>query len=227
MDYDYLKFNKYLKKEIQAAIDGGWILKEDFDTHESSQHSDFHAKLIGLISYVLQYHFGYYVKHEARLWGGFIVDLIAFRKCGKKFEPTLLIEYESPNSYLHREDSHVGKDICHYFEYQKKCHESKLSKGKNKEYLLSLATVDWYLITTLPRHDVTGEKWNHKHYLDRKSDHPDFMTNPFNHMLPRYKKLYNNKLGECRRPAKERNRLYYLNMSVEKDEINLKKYSLT
>ncbi len=218
---NYRQFIKFLRKEINTAITDGWLCVDDFDTHRSCDHSVFHSKIIGLLSYVLQYHLSLYVKHEPRPWRTFSTDIIAFRKIRRSFLPVALIEYESPNSYLHFKESHVGKDIMHYFAYQRKTAESTAS-----EYAAQFANAAWYIITTLPKHDVNGNLWRYRKWLGGRRKQEAFMKNPFRNMFPRYKSLFSSQSEKCCRSKSERNQLLFLNISIEKGKLRIERHRL-
>jgi hypothetical protein len=215
------QFAKTLQNEIQSAMDEGWLCSDDFETHKSCDHSDFHGKIVALISYVLQENYGLHTKHEIRLWRSCAVDIVAFKKHYSSFIPYAIFEYESPNSYLHLNGCHIGKDISHYFEYQ-----NKYQKGLLSEYSNELNHANWYIISTLPKHDVVGKIWKYRKNLGSKKNRASFMKNPFKHMVPLYSKLYSKTAALCKRPIRNRNSLYMLNLSIEDQCVNLRPYRL-
>jgi hypothetical protein len=149
------KFIKELQEEVNNAIARKWLSASDFSNQESSHRSTLHSKMIGLISYTLQNKLGYYVQHESRPWGQFTPDMMAFKLSRGRSVCEALIEYESPNSYLDTNSSHVGKDLTHYFDFH--------SEGDDdwERYLEEHTPKVWLIITSLPNRpsDINSWKW--------------------------------------------------------------------
>jgi hypothetical protein len=114
------RFKSSFEGELNFCVKDNWIKIEDVNDHRSSKRSELHSKIIALLSYTLQQKLGYYLEHNLRPWGGFSPDIIVFSKKIKKYYCEAIIEYESPNSYLHYKGSHVGKDLEHFFEFNRR-----------------------------------------------------------------------------------------------------------
>jgi hypothetical protein len=170
-----------LQREVNNAIANGWLSASDFSTHESSRRSILHSKMVGLISYALQQKLSCYVQHEARPWGEFKPDIIAFRLFHGKPMCEALIEYESPNSYLDRRSSHIGKDLTHYFDFH--------SEGDKdwKKYLNENTPKVWIIITSLPDSsiDIANWKWIPQNWTSRQRKL--FASNPQRFMYKKYR----------------------------------------
>jgi hypothetical protein len=159
--------------------------------------------------------------HEARPWGRFKADIIANQLKYRKISPVAIFEYESPNSYLHYPGSHIGKDIQHYFEFQ-----DRIAAATQSENLQAYRDVDWYIISTLPSHSIQDRFWRYTSDLETNKDISCFRNNPLKCMLPKYRALYSRLESKCKRPAKDRNNLIFLNLSIEKGQPIIKPCTL-
>ena len=213
-------FIKRFCKHITTAIYDDWLIAEDFENHHSCDQSIFHAKLIGLLSYTLQHNFGYYLLHEARPWGRFKADIIAYKLRYNKISPVGIIEYESPNSYLHYPISHIGKDIRHYFEFQDRI------ISDDSDNIQIFRNVDWYIISTLPTYNIEGKFWRYTNELETDYDITSFRKNPLKLMISKYRDLYSQLGMKCKRPPKEWNPLNLLNLSLKGGKPIIKPYKL-
>lgn len=186
-----------LRKELSNSIEKGWLSASDFSSHESTKRSILHAKMLGLLSYVLQNRFGYYVQLEPRPWGQFKPDILAFSWSKQKRRCEALIEYESPNSYLDLRNSHVGKDLKHYFEFHQE---------GNKDWLVYLKynkPRDWLIITSLPTKAIHISNWNWIPTNWTKEEKRGFARNPAKFMYRRYRNRLNNLFRNRRLKIKE------------------------
>jgi hypothetical protein len=213
-------FIKEFRKYITRGIRDSWLKAEDFENHHSCDQSIFHAKLIGLLSYTLQHSFGYYLLHEARPWGRFKPDIIAYELIYNTFNPIAIIEYESPNSYLHYPNSHIGKDICHYYEFQDRI------ISNDSDNIQILRNVDWYIISTLPTYNIEGNFWRYITELETDKDIIAFGKNPFKVMISKYRDLYYRLGRKCKRPRRDWNPLKLLNLSLKSGRPIIKAHKL-
>lgn len=202
-------FTSALRREISDSIDKGWLSAFDFSSHESSKHSILHAKMLGLLAFVLQNHLGYYVQIEPRPWGQFKPDILAFSFSEGKKQCEVLIEYESPNSYLDSIGSHVGKDIVHFFGF----HQAAQKNDKKwPSYLKENTPRLWIIITSLPTKAIDINNWNWVPYLGKKEDRIEFKKCPANFMYARYKRRLET-LFSTRRLRIEKIPLVFLNIA--------------
>lgn len=170
-----------VQAELNDAVSRGWLKPTDFDDHGSCYHSKLHARVLGLLTWVLQNDFDLWVEHERRL-GGAQHDLLAYSNEGAC---EALIEYESPNSYLPVLSAHVGKDIKNYFNFHKSLDTAAAGDGPE------VLPKRWIVITSLPTRPVQyRSRWKYRGSLGNQQEQEAFLREPFAYMYDRYQSFF-------------------------------------